>query len=596
MTTSKLERDVRFALLALIFVLYSSSTVAWTLCDETPPPWDPSDHLRIAYDHYYRLAHGEFSSFADDIFSGTHYYAPLFHLLTALAFTLFGASRLAGISVNLLSLAVLLLSVDWIARRIFLPPSDDSSIVRAETGSCKPERSWRVYIIGVAVALLAASYHFAAWLLNYAFLDYALMAVTAAAFAMLIRAGDFLVRREAVLFGVVAGLGMLTKQTFPFFFVLPGIYVTTKVLHSRNKAAGLNLAISVAVMIGIVAIWYVPHARDLAEIFKINQQAAVSENEAPVYSLSSNVHYIYGLASSQIQVPFTLLFICGLIFSLLRHRKESILLYLWILSGIATFTLLPNKDLRYTVPVLPAVALISLSWVGNLSLGRGHPVAPDNTAKGHSKRAPVWTRASTKWAVTAGIMAWSLVSFFNAQWPQSVNTSRNNVSRIRGAILGDNYYEFDRRPLTDDWGVSSIVYTVADSWSEITDRRNTFSMLNGVEDLSFKGVERPTLGVTVNLPYLNPSNVALYARLLTHRKADPPLVSVEWIVSKSMMDSIYNCDYLLVRIGLESADRVDPVEIEMERLIRSSPERFTKVTSFPLPSGDVEAVIYRQWK
>jgi 4-amino-4-deoxy-L-arabinose transferase-like glycosyltransferase len=596
MVLRNLAHNPHIALLALIFAVYSSSTVVWTVCDETPPPWDPSDHLRISYDYYRWLAHGEFSSFLADFFYERQYYAPLFHVITALAFLLFGASRLAGVYVNLLSLAVLLLSVDWIARRIYLASCDHQSIGQPEAGSSEPQRTYKVNIAGIVAALLAASYHFSAWLLNYAFLDYALMAVTAGAFALLIRAGDFLVRREAILFGVVAGLGMLTKQTFPLFFVLPGIYVAMRVLRSRNKAAVLNLTISAAIMTGIAAIWYIPHIHDIVEIFKINRQAAVSENEAPVYSLMSNVHYLYGLISSQIQMPFSILFTCGLIYSLLHHRKESVILYLWILSGICVFTFLPNKDLRYTVPVLPAVALISLSWAGNLRLWRHRATVPYPTVTRYSKRAIRRTIVRTKWAVIVTVMIWSFLSFFNAQWPQSDDASHTSISQFRWTVLGRNYYQFDRRPLANDWNVSSIVYTVADSWSQLSHEESSFSTQNGIGGLPSAKVERPTLGVIVNLPYLNPSGVALYSRLLAPSRADPPLVVVEWIVSESMMDNMDKCDYVLVRTGLESADRVEAVEMEVGRLIRSSPERFTKLDSFPLPLGDAEAVIYRFWK
>src|SRR5215470_8207752 len=85
----------------------------------TPPPWDPSDHLIAAYDYYRPIAHADFSGFAREFFTKSHYYAPLVHLGTAVFFLVFGASRLTGIAINLVSLAMLLATVYWIGSRLY---------------------------------------------------------------------------------------------------------------------------------------------------------------------------------------------------------------------------------------------------------------------------------------------------------------------------------------------------------------------------------------------------------------------------------------------------------------------------------------------
>jgi 4-amino-4-deoxy-L-arabinose transferase-like glycosyltransferase len=81
--TTKLRPHLDKLLLASIFIVLSTSTILWTLRDRTPPAWDPSDHLRYAYDYYRPLAHGDFSGFARDFFTTRHYYAPFVHLVSA---------------------------------------------------------------------------------------------------------------------------------------------------------------------------------------------------------------------------------------------------------------------------------------------------------------------------------------------------------------------------------------------------------------------------------------------------------------------------------------------------------------------------------
>ena len=317
------------------------------------------------------------------------------------------------------------------------------------------------------------------------------------------------------------------------------------------------------VLILVAAIWYGPHLHDVIAIYRENQQAAVNENEAPLFSFDSNFFYIHALISMQMQLPLAVIFAAGLVYSMVRCRKQSLILYLWILSGIACFTLVANKDVRYTAPVLPAAALISVCWLREFK-----PRA--STVQTATRKA---VRA-LKAALVAAIAAWAFVSFWNAQWPRAGWGTAIDTPRYRWMVFARNYYGFDHRPLDDDWSVPEIVGTVS--------KRQTGSP--------------SVLGVVVNLPYLNPSSVALYARLLTTQRAAPPLVDVRWVVEPSMIDRLNDCDYILVRTGLDKADWVAAVERDVEQLVRGNPDRFIREASFPIPLTDAEAVVYRHEK
>jgi 4-amino-4-deoxy-L-arabinose transferase-like glycosyltransferase len=547
----KLRPHLDKLLLVSVFIALSASTILWTLRDRTPPAWDPSDHLRYAYDYYRLLAHADFSGFAKEFFSTRHYYAPLVHLVCAAVFLVLGASRLTGIVVNLLSLAALLSSVAWISRHLYEKPH-----ALGKVGDESPQP--RV-LLSVLPALIGACYHFSAWLLHDNFLDFPLTAAITVTFAFLIRADDFRVRRYALAFGLAAGIGMLIKQTFAFFFVLPALYVVMRVLRTRDRRAILNLALAGAVLIIVAAIWYGPHLQDVIAIYRENRQAAVNENEAPLFSLDSNFFYVHALISMQMQLPLASIFVAGLVYSLARCRRQSLILYLWILSGIACFALVANKDVRYTAPVLPAAALISVCWLREL-----RPRAP-------SQRKSLGAGA-LKAALAAAIAVWALVSFFNAQWPRAGWGTAIDTPRYRWMVFSRNYYGFDHRPLGDDWSVPEIVRLVSNAQT----------------------APAPVLGVVVNLPYLSPSSVALYSRLLTNQRAGAPLIDVRWIVEPSMMDRIDDCDYILVRTGLQKADWVASVEREVEQLTRGAPDQFIRVASFPIPLEEAEAVVYRR--
>jgi 4-amino-4-deoxy-L-arabinose transferase-like glycosyltransferase len=505
-------------LLGLVFIALTISTAAWTLANRTPPSWDPADHMRTAYDFYRPLSLGRFSEFFVELFQAPHPYGPLYHLITAGVFLAGGVSPLTGIVANLAGLAIVLFSVKWIGDK--LHPAAPQT--RTSTVLLGP---------GILAAILSVCYHFPAWLLHEAFLDYLLMAMVALSFAVLMRAGEFHVRFDAILFGVVAGLGMLAKQTFPFFFILPGVVLLCGACIRRDRRALTNLVLSAIVAALIASIWYVPHLKDVIDIYRVNALNATVENEAPPFSFRYMAYYWGALGGLQIQIVFSILFVFGLIYSIRHRLRQDWMLYLWILSGMLSFTLLANKDTRYTVPILPAVALISVSWLSEVSLNRRKPIV-------------------------LVIAAWAFVSFINAQWPTSKLDLRVSAVGVPLYFLSGDVYRFDHRPLAEDWNVPKIVHTASGR-----------------------------LGVAPNIWQLNPSNVAWYAKVYRSQ------VSVVWISA----NSLDQCDYVLARTHLESAERVDPTERKVADYLNEHPDRFTPVTTYALPHSQ-ETVLYRQKK
>ena len=160
------------------------------------------------------------------------------------------------------------------------------------------------------------------------------------------------------------------------------------------------------------------------------------------------------------------------------------------------------------------------------------------------------------------IAACALVGFFDAQWPRAAR-----ATAVDTQPYGWKVYGFAQAPLADDWSVPEIVRSVA--------RRQSGT---------------PILGVVVNLPHLNPSSVALYARLLTNQRAGPPLIEVRWMTRPALIEHIDECDYVL---GLDGADRVAAVESDIEWSIGDNSARFDRVEAFRIPLEGAQAVLYR---
>lgn len=576
--TIKPTLRARAPLLA-IFIVFSASTIAWNLLDKTPPPWDPADHMSAAYDYYRDLAHLDLAGFARNFFCSRHYYAPFVHLGTAVFFTVAGASRVSGILINLVSLAALLVSIEWICRHLYSKEQLDP----AAAGSKSVPVSWP----GVLAGLLAASYHFPAWLIHDAFLDYPLIAIVTVSVALLLKAGNFSRAGPAAAFGFSAGLGMLTKQTFVFFLFLPSLYAALQVFRARSSRGIRNLFLALLVAVAVAAIWYAPHFSDVVDIYNVNKTAAISENEAPILSFESSIHYLFGLVSPQMQLPLGLVFVYGLVYSLRRRRRQSLILYLWLIGGVFGFSLIANKDLRYTVPVLPAAAVISVSWLGS--------------SIDMKRRASV-IRARLRRYAPLAVGVWAFVSFFNAQWPRDGRGYYIDTPRFRWMVFARNYFSLDHRPLPNDWSVPQIVRTVAELGVVEHSRDRPQRGPSPSETVSpptestsdAKGrATVPTLGVVVNLPYLNPSSIAFYARMQSVEWAGPPVILIEWLAAQSSLDRISECDYLLVRTGLDQAEWVSQAERSVEAMLKNDPGYFERVAAFPIPLESAEAVIYR---
>jgi 4-amino-4-deoxy-L-arabinose transferase-like glycosyltransferase len=590
---NKFKNHIGTLLLLLIFAILSASTVAWTLNDKTPPAWDPADHISAGYDFYTPLSQGSLNGFVQEFFIEPHYYAPFVHLLTGMIFFLFGASRLSGIGVNFISLAVLLASVNWMSQALYTQKPkafpEESAEPSSNERSKKDENQIASMTMGVLASLLAVSYHFSAWLLHDAFLDYPLMAIVAASFALLIRAGDFLKLKDAALFAVAAGIGMMTKQTFAFFLLMPAIYVTGRVLFSRNLKAIRNLALAGLLVLAISAIWYAPHLQEVIAIYQVNREAAINENEAPLYSIMSNLYYVHGIISPQIQLPFGFLFFGGLIYSLVRRRKESILLYLWLISGLVAFTMVANKDLRYTVPLLPAVAILSVCWVRDLRFTAGNK-----------------SRLALKLAPVALITVWCCASFYNAQWPSDGQGSYIDSPRFRWMVFARNYFGFDHRPLPYDWGIQGLVQAVDQDWREnqpsatatnkspakVQPAPTPSETVSPSTHQAFDDSQFPVLGVVVNLPQLNPSNVAMFVRFAAKERGAPPSIKVDWLTAAGSKYRLEGVDYLLVRTGLDKAEWLAPLERSAESIVKTP--QFKRVAAFAIPLEDAEAVLYRR--
>lgn len=173
--------------------------------------------------------------------------------------------------------------------------------------------------------------------------------------------------RGSILIGVILGLGLLCKLTFPLFIAVPVLFsfwteIQDLKRRSRNEPVGLATKVSIAGITALIVAgpWY---AKNFAAVLEHSRVAAYSN--CCYYS-----GWVLADLSAGPSIPITLVAIVGLLVMPMRFvkRVENLRSYrAWIvllLLGISTAIALvdtSNKSTRLQVTWLPTFAALSVA-------------------------------------------------------------------------------------------------------------------------------------------------------------------------------------------------------------------------------------------
>ncbi len=331
----KLNRINPGILLCIALVYLCAANLIWISKDARPPFFDMAYHQAKALNIYDVIQSRGIPGLVE-IPHLTGFYPPLFHSVIAIFYALLGKSIHSAMLANLPAIAILLFAAYGLGKRLMTP------------------------FAAATAAVLANFFPLMLWLSRETLIDYWLAAFVTLAMLCLFRTEGFSKRSESALFGVVCGLGMLTKWTFPLFVALPAIWTARKNWKNAGIAALTASAVS--------ATWYASQWRAIESFFNINRAGGVAEGDPLKLSCQSLVFYVRALEGYQLFLPLFVLFVAGAVFLIRNFYPAWIPVVLWIAGGWFSLLLFQNKDPRYTVPLLPAVALISASVLQNRRL------------------------------------------------------------------------------------------------------------------------------------------------------------------------------------------------------------------------------------
>lgn len=328
-----------FGLLLALWLLHCAGNAWWLLVDTRPPFSDMAGHaattLRISTWPWRQWVME--GSIFHALLNVTPY-PPLFYVSTLPLVWFVSPAVDAMLVVNLLYMGLLIASTYGIGRL-------------AVGGR-----------VGLLAAFLVSMYPIIYGLSRHYLADVALTAVVCFAVFCLFWSRAFDRRWPSIILGLGIGAGVLTKWTSIVFLAGPLAIAVWMALREGSRTRLINMVLAGAISIAIGLPWYVNNLEDLYAFLEFNRLlAAPREGEAPIWTLASWSYYLDKVLTQQLLLPFTLLFVAGAVLALRRCRLNGYLAMLlsWIVAGYVISTLFINKDTRYTMPYLPALALVT---------------------------------------------------------------------------------------------------------------------------------------------------------------------------------------------------------------------------------------------
>ena len=253
-------------------------------------------------------------------------YPPLLLLSSQPLYRIFGTNNDIAVMTNMIFFAILIFSTYGIGK---VMRDEETGLLAAFTVSMFPA------IFGFSRLYLP---------------DFALTAVITLGVYLLIKTNDFQDKKYSLLFGLITGLGMLTKWTYAIFLIPPSVIILFKSFFNKRITRRLifNLFLIASLAIAISSFWYFPHIKNGLLQTLITASTYADKNFIYLSSLKGSLlGFGYFIIS-----PFCLFLF---IFSKNKIKYE---LFSWLIVPLFFFSFLPTQSPRYILPLLPSLALI----------------------------------------------------------------------------------------------------------------------------------------------------------------------------------------------------------------------------------------------
>ena len=441
-----------FLLLAMILWTYACNQI-WVLLDTRPPSWDQAAHLRIAFGYWDVFVSGT-ERFWLDLLSVESFYPPFYHLSLLPVFALLGISTDNAVVLNSIYLAVIILATYGIGNRLY---GRKTGLLAAFLISCYPFLAYssRQNLMGVTLtAVVTLSYYLFLRSENFENRKISFWFSCTFAVGLMVKWTFFIYLLPAVLIGLFkAGAldaGKVAKQATYYFGMICAIMLFPLILFVLVNGRWIVLALEFVLVFGLVRYfswasvspkkiiniitltfisllmcfpWY---AHNLAKMARGMSKFGFPDDVltgAMEWPLSIWGYYLE-VAGRQMGLPLFLLFAVAFGVFLSNRKKFNWLLFGWIVLPFVAFTFINNKGVRYTMPCLPAISVVSALWIVQIK-----------------------TLALRRWTLGA-VVSVALFSYIYTGFVPG---------EIKMPGLGGPVFGFKELPVKENWQINSIL-------------------------------------------------------------------------------------------------------------------------------------------
>lgn len=348
------------AILSGIITFFISINILWFVRDSAPPMWDQSHYLITSEQLYHTLTDKGVSSFFKAYLDAMGSKAPLMTVLPIPFFYIFGDNYLSALFVNIVFIIICSIYLYKLTALV----SDENSALLS------------VFILNSFPLVFAMSREF--------LVEYGLMTLVVAWMFHALRLDAQNSRWDALSLGVVLGLGMLMKLSFPVYIAFPTTFLIAWRSNELKKLPSdwvMNTSMVAFVGAAVAGPWYINNYSNIINFVLSAGYGEIAHNygTGDVFTFKAISAYWVSLINAGISFYYFVLFFSIIIFTILTRNlsqnirrvyiksKYWLFLIIWIMVPFVIFTFAVNKDYRYTLPFYPAIAIFGGIYIYKLA-------------------------------------------------------------------------------------------------------------------------------------------------------------------------------------------------------------------------------------
>lgn len=517
-----LSKPVKFLIALCVF--HIAVNVIWLLLNSAPIAWDQAGHTRLAVD-YLRYFQGTYHRTDLHFLTISSYYPPLTHLVVAFFLFFTGPSVFGATFPISLYFASLLIG-------IFM-------LVKALT-----KDEWLALFTAVFFSFFPVVYESSRSFL----LDIPLLTMLVFSWFFLYKTNYFEQGKYVFLFTLTAIGVILTKWIGVAFLGIPVMFAiwerTKRGWHYQHKAQVLVCGILALI---IVLPWYAANMQRLIEIGRLASQGEVTDPQE-LLSAENLLFYLVHFLNFQVTLwPGLVTIATAFYFFFQRTAPYRLLLGSFLLSGYVLFTVISNKDIRYTLPLLVVLAFTNAF-------------------------------ALTKWWKNKHWIGFSLVA------------ASLIILILQFFVLSFHLLPTYQRA----WNLGPLGWIDYINTGDIVVKHPQKDLTPNEEILQYLTLQHPNDGISimvgVDQPHINPSTLDLYITLNNYRQIslEAPYNIERFENDQAMLTYLDRFTYILVPTGEVGPDAVRHKQALLQiqqHVLYDQTEKYQNMRSFPSSQG-----------